>query len=158
MEGTPQKSDGTYAHECRIRDLYARRLSEFQPSQILIDTEYGFPNLSTPLRADMRTVDENDTIRVWEFKLFGSYDGLGQALTYLSLARLELNFTKPMRGVLAAFDFQPEIVRANDVLIFGLELVMIPNQLRKAGGIPVMKPPPATTIPVSSSIQVEPGE
>lgn len=124
-----------YAGECKIRDLYSRRLTEFRPAERLLGTESMFEGSS--VRADMRTVDEHNVLRIWEFKIFAGYEGLGQALTYLALARKAVNFDRPVKGVLAAFDFQSEIVSAVEVLNLGIELVAIPPKLRHAGGVPL---------------------
>jgi hypothetical protein len=126
--------DSSYAHECHIRDLYAKRLSEFRPEEMLLKTEHSYAG--SRVRADMRTISSNGVIRVWEFKIFASYEGLGQALTYLALARKEQGFERPIRAVLAAFEFQPEIRTTNEVLNLGLELVDLPAKLRLAGGVP----------------------
>ena len=62
--------------------------------------------------------------------------GLGQIQTYLALERLATNFERDVQAVLAAFSIQPEIRTAIDVLNLGIELVELPAQLRRAGGIP----------------------
>lgn len=130
-----------FAHECRIRNLYADRLAEFRPHEKLLRTEHSYAD--TRVRADMRTLDHNDVIRVWEFKIVASYEGLGQVLTYLALARKDVNFTRAIRGVLAAFEIQPEIEVANEVLNLGIELVIVPDKLRLAGGVPPLRAPQA---------------
>lgn len=136
----------SYARECLIRDLYADRIAEFRPSERLLKTEYMFPG--SAVRADMRTVDTNGLLRVWEFKIFASYEGLGQALTYLALARKAENFAKPVKAVLAAFEFKSEVVTAVEVLNLGIELVVIPSKLRLAGGVPLLDAPkPVPNIP-----------
>lgn len=144
MQGTDLPADAIFAHECRIRDLYADRLREFRPTEKLLKTEYRFDG--SFVRADMRTVDTADAIRVWEFKLVGSYEGLGQILTYIALARLAEDFSRQVKGVFAAFGFQPEVRMAVEVLNLGVELVTIPAKLRLAGGVPAkeapLSPPP----------------
>jgi RecB family endonuclease NucS len=134
--GAPEQD--VFAHECRIRDVYASRLSEFRPREKLLKTEYTFAG--SRIRADMRSVDSINTLRIWEFKLFAGYEGLGQILTYLALERRATNFQREVRGVLAAFSIQPEIRTAVDVLNLGIELVDIPAKLRLAGGIPATEP------------------
>jgi hypothetical protein len=79
-----------YAVERKIRDVYASRLQEFRPGELLWRTEHTYP--PSLVRGDMRTVDELNRIRVWEFKIRVGCDGLGQILTYMALARLELDF------------------------------------------------------------------
>jgi hypothetical protein len=140
----PSSDEEPFAHECRIRDLYASRLVEFRPEEVVLNTEYAYA--SSRIRADMRTVSREGTIRVWEFKIFASYEGLGQALTYLALARKEEGFERRIQAVLAAFDFKPEIRTAVEVLNLGVELVQIPGKLRLAGGVPYARN--AITAPV----------
>ncbi|WP_344176347.1 hypothetical protein [Kribbella lupini] len=107
----------------------------------MLKTEYTYSG--SRVRADMRTVDRHDVLRLWEFKIHGNYAGLGQALTYLALAREELGFDRVVRGVLAAFDIQPEVRRAVEILNLGIELVIIPEKLRLAGGVPGIAAPVA---------------
>lgn len=144
MQENDLPADAIFAHECRIRDLYANRLKEFRPAEKLLKTEYKFDG--SFVRADMRTVDVSDIIRVWEFKLVGSYEGLGQILTYMALARLAEDFSRPVKGVFAAFGWQQEVRMAVEVLNLGVELVTIPAKLRLAGGVPAklasLSPPP----------------
>src|SRR5262245_32901157 len=106
MEDSRISMEEMFAHECRIRDLYAARLTEFRPQERLLRTENGFAE--SRVRADMRTVDCGNVLRIWEFKIAASYDGLGQILTYLALERRATNFVRPVEGVLAAFSIQPE--------------------------------------------------
>ncbi|MDQ0679690.1 hypothetical protein QFZ30_003072 [Arthrobacter pascens] len=139
LEGNDLPADAIFAHECRIRDMYASRLREFRPTEKLLKTEYKFDG--SFMRADMRTVDISDILRVWEFKLIGSYEGLGQLLTYIALARLAEDFSRPVKGVFAAFGWQPEVKLAVEVLNLGVELVTIPAKLRLAGGVPTENAP-----------------
>jgi hypothetical protein len=132
-------AEEAFAHECRIRDLYAARLAEFRPQERLLKTENTFAG--SRLRADMRTVDSRNVLRIWEFKIVASYEGLGQVLTYLALERLATNFQREVQGVLAAFSIQTEVRAAVDVLNLGIELVELPAKLRLAGGIPVVAAP-----------------
>ena len=122
-----------YAHERAIRDHYALRLSDLRPGERLLDTEHADPGSS--IRSDMRTIDVDNVIRIWEFKIHGSYQGLGQVLTYVASARRAARFATPVRGVLAAFAFRPEVVAAVEMLNLGIELVVIPETLRRAGGL-----------------------
>ncbi|WDZ84715.1 hypothetical protein [Micromonospora cathayae] len=128
-----------YAHECRIRDLYASRLREFRPDERLLQTEHTYEE--SKVRGDMRTIDRVDTIRIWEFKINAGYEGLGQILTYLALARKDLAFKRQVRGVLAAFHIQPEVALAIEVLNLGIEVVMLPEKMRLAGAIPRVREP-----------------
>lgn len=138
--------DDAYAPERLVRDQYAARLDEFRPGELLIKTEHALP--PSLLRGDMRTVDEHDRIRIWEFKIRAGYDGLGQILTYVALARQELSFSRPVLGVLAAFEFLPELARAIEVLNLGIETVVLPAKLRHAGLAPsAHTPTPVPRIP-----------
>jgi hypothetical protein len=134
---------GDYAGERAIRDAYAARLSEFRPSERLWMTEHTYP--PSLLRGDMRTVDELNRIRIWEFKLKAGFEGLGQILTYVALARLELKFSRPVLGVLAAFEVPNELFQAIEVLNLGIEVVILPEPLRLAGRVPSATP--ATPVP-----------
>lgn len=155
MQENDLPEEAIFAHECRIRDLYADRLKEFRPSEKLLKTEYKFDG--SFVRADMRTVDAFETIRVWEFKLIGSYEGLGQILTYIALARLAEDFSRQVKGVFAAFGFQHEVRMAVEVLNLGVELVTIPAKLRLAGGVPARETPPSSppVIPFLPSIDLQ---
>ena len=133
---TPQSeiSEELFAHECRIRDLFVQELPIQRPSERLITTEFTYPGASA--RVDMRTVDATNLLREWEFKIHADYSALGQILTYVALQRRQLNFTRPVRGVIAAFTFQREIMDAIEILNLGIELVRIPAWMAKAGQIP----------------------
>lgn len=159
-----QDADGaekeSYAREVRIRDLYAARLQELRPNEKLIKTEYIF--IGARARADMRTLDSSEVLRIWEFKIIADYSGLGQALTYLALTRHESRHSRTVKGVLAAFEIPDEIRLTNEVLNLGLELVLIPQTLRHAGGILpsthfefAMPPAPLPNIPIRLEQQTE---
>ncbi|WP_410819110.1 hypothetical protein [Micromonospora sp. 050-3] len=139
MEEILTQGEDRYAHECRIRDLYATRLDEFRPDERLLKTEHSYED--SKVRGDMRTIDRHDVIRIWEFKISAGYEGLGQILTYLALARRDLAFGRRVRGVLAAFDVQPEVDLAIEVLNLGIEVVRLPDKMRLAGGIPRIREP-----------------
>nr|WP_180205472.1 hypothetical protein [Pseudomonas sp. SbOxS1]NYU05578.1 hypothetical protein [Pseudomonas sp. SbOxS1] len=119
-----------YAHECRVRDAYAETLSDHRNGEILARTEQGYDG--TLLRADMRTIDKSDLIREWEFKISADYKALGQILQYVALARKTENF-RPIRGVIAAFRFSPEMIVANEVMNLNIEFVVLPSWLRRSG-------------------------
>lgn len=124
-----------YAAEREIRDVYASRLREFRSAERLWKTEHTYP--PSLLRGDMRTVDELNRIRIWEFKIKAGYGALGQVLTYVALARQELNFSRPVLGVLAAFEVPTELLLTIEVLNLGIEVVILPEQLRLAGRVPL---------------------
>lgn len=124
-----------FAHECRIRDLYARHFSELRLNECVIKTEHRCGKTKT--RADLLTVDKDNVLREWEFKIKASYKALGQILTYTAITREEKSFERTVRGVIAAFEFQPEIKRTIEVLNLGIELVKIPDWMAKAGEIPI---------------------
>jgi hypothetical protein len=144
----------SYDHEVRIQKAYAARLADLREGEVLIESSRRFD--CCDLIADMATVDKTNTIRIWEFKIRADYKSLGQIITYLALARYEevircwrpLHPPKRLVGVLAAFDFQQEIVLANVVMNCGIEFVTIPPFLRNAGDVPVSMPRPhAPVIP-----------
>lgn len=121
--------------EVKIRDLYAECLSFQRPKERLLGTETTFQN--SRFRSDMRTIDSEDIVREWEFKICAGYGALGQILTYVALSRcLASNGKTVIRGVLAAFDFEPEIVLANEQLNLGIEFLSLPRWMRRAGGVP----------------------
>ena len=124
-----------YDHECRIRDYFAKSLTEFRPNERLIATESVYQGTCT--RVDMRTIDKFNVIREWEFKIHASYSALGQVQTYLAMARLRDNFRNRITGVIAAFEFHPELVKVIEVLNLGIELVRIPQWMARAGRIPL---------------------
>jgi len=142
LEEMTQPLGEVYAAERAVRDAYAARLSEFRPHERLWKTEHIYP--PSLLRGDMRTVDRSNRIRIWEFKIKAGFEGLGQILTYVALARRELNFARPVLGVLAAFEFPDESLTAIEVLNLGIEAVVLPEQLRLAGAVPAV----VTSIPV----------
>lgn len=121
------------APEIQVRDYFARHLRRVRPTHRLVRREQGYSNCG--LRADMRTVDEHDVIREWEFKIHADYRAIGQILAYVALARNELGF-RSVRGVLAAFSFAPEVALTNEVMNLGLEILIIPEWMRAAGGLP----------------------
>jgi hypothetical protein len=128
-----------FAAEWSIRDAYAARLAEFRPNERVWRTEHiYYPSL---LRGDLRTVDTANRVRIWEFKIKAGYDGLGQILTYVALARKETDFSRPVLGVLAAFEFALELATAIEVLNLGIELVTLPEPLRLAGQVPATVSP-----------------
>ncbi|WP_449542703.1 hypothetical protein [Enterobacter ludwigii] len=133
------------ANECRIRDYYAVNLGYFRPEEKLARCEQRYPN--SLLRADMRTVNPQNTIREWEFKINADYKALGQILQYIALARENEN-SRVIRGVIAAFTFTPELRLANERMNLNLELVLLPTWMRGAGALP-LKPAPllGTRIP-----------
>lgn len=131
-DDTTQKE---YEHECRIRDCFAKSLRDLRPNERLIATESVYEGTCT--RVDMRTVDKFNVLREWEFKIDAGYSALGQILTYLAMARLRDNFQSRITGVIAAFDFHPELARVIEVMNLGIELVTIPQWMARAGRVPL---------------------
>ncbi|HYH79474.1 MAG TPA: hypothetical protein VEX86_06745 [Longimicrobium sp.] len=133
------------AHERQVRDWYAQHLQEVRPHEQLVRTEARF--IDSRVRADMRTVDRDDVIREWEFKLVADYAALGQILTYVALARKQYGFERKIRGVIAAFEFSPEFLLVVEVMNLGLELLHIPHWMRNAGfAMNIADPPPIPKI------------
>jgi hypothetical protein len=131
-DDTSQKE---YEHECRIRNCFAKNLTDIRPNERLIATESVYEGTGT--RVDMRTVDKFNVLREWEFKIQAGYTALGQILTYLAMSRLRDNFQSRITGVIAAFDFHPELARVIEVMNLGIELVTIPQWMARAGRIPL---------------------
>ena len=109
--------------ELIMRDAYANRLNEFRPDERLINCEKTIPG--TSLRTDMETVDINNVIRVWEFKVIADYSGLGQLLVYLHLKRKETEFKKSIIGVLAVTEISNYIREAIISSGLNIEVVLI---------------------------------
>jgi hypothetical protein len=138
LSDTTESGSDIYARERRIRDHFAACLKEERPGEVLLGTESSPKGLA--IRADMKTVNKDNIVRIWEFKIRASYEGLGQVLTYLAMARRDDAFRRHMCGVLAAFEFQSEIVEAIRILNLGIEVVHIPAKYRLAGDNPANGP------------------
>ncbi len=135
--GTQSHPD--FAHECKIRDFYASKLHELRPSEKVSKKEVRYP--TSLVRADLRTIDDRNVIREWEFKLLADYKSIGQILAYIAQAKLQHGLLRPILPVIAAFSFPEEIKTAVYVNNLGIELVNIPPQFRRAGGIPDFRAP-----------------
>ncbi|MGH2559028.1 MAG: hypothetical protein ACRDJH_08185 [Thermomicrobiales bacterium] len=57
---------------------------DFRPGERLLNNEHSYAG--TNVRGDMRTLDSSNLIRIWEFEINASYEGLGQVLTYVAMA------------------------------------------------------------------------
>lgn len=144
-EGKPRR-DGSaeereekvrFAHECHIRNAYAKNMCSHRPHERVISRETRYA--ATALRADLRTVDQRGTLREWEFKIAADHIALGQLLTYVAHARVELGF-RPVRGVIASFSFTDELQRTIEVMNLNIELVTLPQWMVGGGLAPVRKP------------------
>jgi RecB family endonuclease NucS len=125
-----------FERETRIRDAYAANLDRERPHERLLRREHTYGDVAMrSIRGDMKTVDHTNALHIWEFKIQAGYSGLGQILAYVAMARKAVGFEKIVRGVLAAFSFQPEITEAMELLNLGIEAVEIPPKYRQAGGI-----------------------
>jgi len=133
-----------FERECRVRDYYAAHLKQHRPSELLVARENSYAG--SAVRADMRTIDRNNVTRLWEFKIRASYEALGQILVYVAMARRAEGNNQLIRGVIAGFEFQPEIVDTVERLNLGIELVTLSPVLALAGGVPTGPTLPA--IPV----------
>ncbi|MBN9654700.1 hypothetical protein J0K78_10535 [Halobacillus sp. GSS1] len=122
-----------FEKECLIRDEYGQQIDQLKPGQIVIGRETSYEE--SKIRVDLQTVDQNDVFREWEFKLYADYKALGQVLTYVTQRKLETNFDTEVIGVIAAFEFQPELVKTIRVLNLAIELVTVPNWLANAGKV-----------------------
>jgi hypothetical protein len=126
---------GDVGRECAIRDAYADQLARFRPHERLISKESTFEG--TRVRADMKTVDRSNVLRIWEFKIRAGHAGLGQILTYLAMERLS-SPNRRVRPVLAAFEINTEITQANEMLNLGIEMLVLPRILRRGGDAPAI--------------------
>ena len=124
-----------FANECQIRDYYAENFAEFRLNERIIEREHKCGQ--TAIRADLYSVDCQKIFREWEFKIYADYKALGQILTYVAMARKHSEFKKTIRGVIAAFDFQPEVKEAIEILNLGIEIIQLPNWISGAGKIPL---------------------
>ena len=132
MEQAPTLS---FAHECKIRDFYSEQLAVVRPNEIIVKREATFE--SWALRADLRTVDHNDVIREWEFKIRANHSSLGQILAYTALFREQMNFERDVQGVIAAFEIPDYLVKAVRINNLNIELVTLPLWMAHAGNIPL---------------------
>ncbi|MFC8412333.1 hypothetical protein [Streptomyces coelicoflavus] len=136
-----------HERECRVRDYYASELAQHRPGELLIARENSYDG--TAVRGDMRTVDRSNVTRLWEFKISASYEALGQILVYVAMARRAEEAAGNdclIRGVIAAFNFQPELRYTVERMNLSIELVALPPALAHAGGIPTFAEP--TLLPV----------
>lgn len=120
-----------FERECLIRDTYALNIGQEKPDQIVIGKEARYR--SSNLRVDLQTVDKHNLYREWEFKLYADYKALGQILVYVAEAKMESNFEKDISGVIAAFEFQPELISTIRMMNLAIELVEIPKWMAMAG-------------------------
>lgn len=114
-----------YARECVVRDAFADALHEYRPLELEISRE-SLPGLIGRKRADLFTVDRDDVLRVWEFKLRAGPDAIGQVLVYLALCRKHYGFNRVIRPVLAAAEIDNDVRYAVEALHLGIELVQLP--------------------------------
>jgi len=126
--------ESIFAHECKIRDFYVAQLAEQRPNELVVQREATFDGWT--LRADLRTVDQSNMLREWEFKIRADYSSLGQILTYTALIREQMSFTRNVQGVIAAFEIPEHLVKAIRINNLNVELVTIPLWMAQAGNIP----------------------
>ena len=124
-----------FLHESLPLPYYSTQLKTQRPNELLIKREATFECYG--LRADLRTVDDKDVLREWEFKLTGDYSSLGQILTYTALLREQLKFKRVVRGVIAAFEIPEFLVKAVQINNLSIELVILPKWMALAGNIPL---------------------
>jgi hypothetical protein len=127
-----------FERETRVRDLYAMAIQEVRPGEQVVGKECR--SGKSGMRVDLRTVDISNLIREWEFKLYATYEALGQIQVYVCQA-LCVNPGRQVRGVIAAFGFQPELRETVRSLNLNIELVTIPQWMAQAGGVPLTSPP-----------------
>ena len=131
-----QIQDVAFASECKIRDFYSEQMPKLRPAELVVMREATFQNW--PLRADLRTVDQSNVLREWEFKLRADYSSLGQILTYTALIREQLNFERDVQGVIAAFEIPEHLVKAIRINNLNIEMVVLPPWMAQAGNIPIL--------------------
>ena len=127
--------EAEFAHECRVRDLFATRMSEFRPGELLIGTEACFA--ASNRRADLKSVDVANVLRLYEFKLIASPAAIGQVLTYVHLKQHERGYATDVRGVLAAYRFEHDVIETIRAMHLPIEIVTLPAHLARAGGVPI---------------------
>ena len=130
--------DITYARELAMRNAYADELSTYRSQEYEVSRE-GLPG-GTRRRADLHTVDRNEVLRVWEFKIRATPDALGQLQMYLWLCRLHYGLSRVVRPVLAAAEFDPELPAVIEGLNLGIEVVRLPPAVLNAGDVPFARP------------------
>jgi hypothetical protein len=116
-----------------VRDYYASELAQHRPGELLVARENSYDG--TTVRADMRTIDRSNITRLWEFKISASYEALGQILVYVAMARRAEEIAGSdslIRGVIAAFDFQPVLLHAGSIPTF-TEPTSLPAIPRQSG-------------------------
>ncbi len=115
-----------FQHECRIRDFYTQHLSSERPNELRVSTEQGYSG--SLLRADLRTVDKNNLLREWEFKIWADYRALGQILTYVALARHRENFTQKFHVLLHPAKNRSAVLKLSAMMVSaGLALSALGN-------------------------------
>ncbi|WP_155301347.1 hypothetical protein [Cupriavidus necator] len=130
-----------FAFECHIRDFYAANLKRYKPGHLVSQREVTYK--TSRIRADLRTVDQHDVIFEWEFKIEADYSSIGQIMAYTAHAKVEFNFNRTVRSVIAAFEFPDEIRMAIEVNNLGIEMVRLPGAIRNAGHVPSLLTNPA---------------
>jgi hypothetical protein len=130
------KSEALIEKETNIRNYFASRLNEFRPGEKVVRREQTYTDFA--VRADLRTVDFENVIREWEFKIRADYSAIGQILTYSALAKLEFNFKRTVQSVIAAFEFPEQIRLAIEVNNLGIEMVKLPDWIINAGFVPTV--------------------
>lgn len=133
-----------FERETRIRDYCATNLDMLRPQERVIGKEFAWTYGG--VRADLRTVDKDDVLRDWEFKIEADYCALGQILTYVALTRQHTKFQRRVVGVIAAFSFHPLLKQTIETMNLGIELVEIPSYLALAGMVP-LDPSPKPGMP-----------
>lgn len=129
----------TYAHERAMRDAYADDLERHRPRELEVSRE-SLPALCDQKRADLFTVDRREVLRVWEFKIRATPEALGQVLVYLALCRRHYGTERIIRPVLAAAEFDPDLLYAIEALNLGVEVVQLPPTVLNAGKVPFRRP------------------
>jgi hypothetical protein len=134
-----------YARETAMRDAYANDLRRYRTTEYELSRE-KLPGITAAKRADLFTVDQHDVLRVWEFKIRASSDAIGQVLVYLALCRRHYGLNRIIRPVIAAAEFDPDVLYAIEALHLGIEVVRLPAAVLNAGKVPYHRPDPSMTL------------
>lgn len=120
------ETDKLGIYETELRDKFAAKLQYFRPNEKLLSkeaiNEFG-------LRTDMETVDVNNTIRIWEFKLRADYSAIGQIIVYTNLKRLESHANRQIVGVIAAVEIPEYVEKSINACGLAIEFVKIPRSV-----------------------------
>lgn len=139
-KNTLSDPNAIFARECLIRDAYADEIAWYRPNEREVSRE-ALPGLTDSKRADLVTVEKaTNVLRIWEFKIRATPAAIGQVLTYLALCRRHYHYSRILRPVLAAIEFDPDVLYTIEALNLGIEAVTLPAAVVNAGKVSVCYP------------------